>query len=281
MITTASGQCTAVLIRRDALVTAGHCVERLGASINIQARFRDPSTGAIRTIYGNALPEDVAIHPAYSRRRESTYVTTLRNDIAVVRLVDRPPYQPGQPIEWIGLLGPVDDVPTARLVRPRATCGYRAVGHGLTDVGDAYGVMRRRSATMCITEFGRGQITARGRSGTVCHGDSGGPLFENRTQNVTGVASTLQYRVSLGCADPDATARYASLWAHRRFLACAIATRSRTSLRRCMAEDPDPMSDAASGTAGSESSASTDGDEYVPPYDEPLDPSIPYVPGPG
>lgn len=181
------------------LVTAGHCinVDSLGVSLY----FGDPNLNNIKDSIINAnctldykciVPDEIIVH------KDFNYLT-LFNDIALIKLK-----------EW-----PFDDLSIANLnISSNITINindlynnsnkYQIIGYGKTSITGKLSyelkegnvnILNSTNYPWIIDFDNRKQILAEGLNGNssenvdTCHGDSGGPLYDNKTNTLLGITS--------------------------------------------------------------------------------------------
>jgi hypothetical protein len=192
------GVCTATLIAPNAVITALHCVSQFDAN-NTYTCNNDGTVAPIMPgggVYDGPLDAtrvEVRVGPAPTLDEPSAYgerifgsgsTTVCKDDIAVVvldRSLDLPPQY-------------------VRLGKPTARGSLLTfVGYGQTET--ASGGLRNRRTDMAVVAVGAfGPYGAQGvavpnsfkANQGPCHGDSGGPTFDQETFAVTGVSSLLQ-----------------------------------------------------------------------------------------
>lgn len=172
--------CTATLIGRSTVLTAGHCVTKKGPGyVNYPVIF------TLDSFLAPSKAVDVTVHPDFGK-----YYYTA--DLAVVKLQS-----------------PVIDVIPSRLPTKAPTKGQNVelVGFGITssDAPISGGVKRKTQNTIAIVDAL--EISFHGGTGAVgniCKGDSGGPTFaqEDGQEVIIGVHSTGS--VPCGSAGTDA-----------------------------------------------------------------------------
>lgn len=82
----------------------------------------------------------------------------------------------------------------AQISFPEVGCKYRIVGYGRTesDGVNLNSVRPRKSTTVCIDKIDETLVTLSGKGGGVCIGDSGSPIFEEGTNNIVAVMSSIK-----------------------------------------------------------------------------------------
>ena len=83
------GNCTGVLIERDLVLTAGHCLSDMGGPSLVVAQFFDSSNRIVRTVQ----VASGALHPDYAGRAsaEDPKPEMLGADLAILKLADPAP----------------------------------------------------------------------------------------------------------------------------------------------------------------------------------------------
>lgn len=175
--------CTAIVIAKDVLLTARHCVAELRTT-NIECPARSSQVGRPLAAASLAVHvgDDARSNPpvAYGRSIHAPYTDLLCDaDVALVTL-DRPLH--------------VKPLVVARASRPRVGQSIVSVGFGRIGKKGREGIRRFRAAVPILavtpTELTVGEST--------CSGDSGGPAIDETTGEVMGVLS----RGSFDCASP-------------------------------------------------------------------------------
>lgn len=175
-----AGYCSGVVLGRNAVLTAAHCVPE-GAAVKVH--FRDPAGGPVLLDAA-----EIVRNPAY--RADAVKARRRSIDLALIRTASPLP----------------DRFEPARLAReelpPVAGRPYRLAGFGLTREGDprTSGTLRL-AAVAADRPLSRVLLWARDPSGTgagACTGDSGGPVFEATDD---AVAAVMVWSAGLGRAD--------------------------------------------------------------------------------
>lgn len=175
-----AGYCSGVVLGRNAVLTAAHCVPE-GAAVKVH--FRDPAGAPVLLDIAEILR-----NPGY--RADAVKTRQRSIDLALIRTASPLP----------GSFEP------ARLshasLPPVAGEAYRLAGFGLTREGDA-----RTSGALRVDDVEANQplsnvlLWARDPSGTgagACTGDSGGPVFEGTDD---AVAAVMVWSAGSGRAD--------------------------------------------------------------------------------
>lgn len=165
------GVCTGVVVARDAVLTAAHCVA--AAESRVHYRGDDGAPVLLQ-------PRARAVHPGYDRgaiqgRRRSV-------DLALVRLAEPLPAR----------------FATAALqaAPPRAGRSVTLGGYGVARPGDARSTGTFRTATLPVVEpHGPSRILVwlKGAGAGACTGDSGGPILDE-----AGVAAIATWATGAG-----------------------------------------------------------------------------------
>lgn len=177
--------CSGVLIDRDIVLTAAHCVDY------------SPSHIKVLTAEGEAPVLFYKDHIEYrflEFKQDGKKMAESRNDIAVLRLAGKVKR------DMVAKL-------PKRALKPGASLPVIAAGYGVTDQEDhdSIGVLNhaRFTATMIeVThEIREPQLELAGDEARLCHADSGGPVFEVQGDTLT-VIGIESYGL-LGCEDND------------------------------------------------------------------------------
>ncbi|MFQ5492644.1 MAG: trypsin-like serine protease [Candidatus Dojkabacteria bacterium] len=156
--------CGFALIAPTTGVTAAHCID------NGSSYFA--GVGEFTTNPSNlAEVSDATQLPGWNGQ-------TSTNDLAVFNLEASPPDS-----TQFAVRGEVD-----------TTCRYRVVAYGRTEDDTAVLSLNRprKSARICINEINENTLKVTGLDGGLCLGDSGSPIFEDGTNNLVGVVSSIQ-----------------------------------------------------------------------------------------
>lgn len=160
------GNCTGVLIDRDLVLTAGHCLSDLGGPSLVVAQFFDRSNkvvGAIQVAGG-------ALHPDYAGRAtaEDPKPELLGADLAVLKLASP---------------APADRTPLALAAQPVDASAASSVlaGAGLRTPADerSAGQLRVARVKAEVVTNGPTAVALGVAGGMICRGDSGGPVISS------------------------------------------------------------------------------------------------------
>lgn len=179
------GFCSGVLIDRDIVLTAAHCVLDPSGDPVVPKAFYLGNGRVTRT---SNVPSSLR---KFTAKRAAAYGEIL--DIET----DACPHETPD-VALVQLADPVDDVEPAKIADlPELGTKCTVVGYGRhvsTTKDEGISRFRRRSATLTFEEIFPQAIRMKRVSGVSNSGDSGGPLFCNGT--VVGV-------VSCGTVDPE------------------------------------------------------------------------------
>jgi hypothetical protein len=150
------GVCSAVVLARDVVLTAAHCVT--GADEH-RVHFRDETGEPVLIV-----PAAKAVHPGYNAKAIETRQRSI--DLALVRIPENLPRRFEQA--------------TLTVLKPGKDSTVTVGGYGLSRDGDAKTTGTFRTASLTVTEpYGPSKILLWTKgSGVVgaCQGDSGGPM---------------------------------------------------------------------------------------------------------
>lgn len=176
------GNCTGVLIERDLVLTAGHCLSDMGGPSLVVAQFFDSSNRIVRTVQ----VASGALHPDYAGRAsaEDPKPEMLGADLAILKLADP---------------APADRRPIALASRPLDAAKRSSVllGAGLrvpADEGSA-GQLRIARVDAEVVTDGPTAVALGVAGGSICRGDSGGPVASSA--GVWGVVIAIVRKKSL------------------------------------------------------------------------------------
>lgn len=150
------GVCSAVVLARDVVLTAAHCVT--GADEH-RVHFRDETGEPVLIV-----PAAKAVHPGYNAKAIETRQRSI--DLALVRLPENLPRR--------------FESATLTAMKPAKDTPVIVGGYGLSREGDAKTTGTFRIASLTVTEpYGPSKILLWSKgSGPIgaCQGDSGGPM---------------------------------------------------------------------------------------------------------
>jgi secreted trypsin-like serine protease len=160
------GNCTGVLIERQLVLTAGHCLSELGGPTLVVAQFFDRSNRIAATIQ----VASGALHPDYAGRAsaENPSPELLGADLAVLKLAEPAP-KDRQPI---GLSK--NSVEAAKAKSILAGAGLRVPA----DEGSG-GQLRMARVSAEVVTKGPTAVALGAAGGSICRGDSGGPVISS------------------------------------------------------------------------------------------------------
>ncbi len=161
--------CTATVIGKRTVLTAGHCVDGFSAS---RMQFG----------IGPSLSNLEAVIDVASLRRHPNYdAQSISNDIATVELASDAPVEP---------------MPVAQALSDADVgADFLFVGYGLSNGLQGTGAGTKRAVWIEIGELGDTQFSYSDAGKNTCNGDSGGPAFVERNGElqVAGVTSYGDY----------------------------------------------------------------------------------------
>ncbi|WP_020186389.1 S1 family peptidase [Methylopila sp. 73B] len=158
--------CTGVLIERDLVLTAGHCLADLGGPSVVVAQFFDRSNRIAETIEVAAG----AMHPDFAGRgdAENPRPDLLGADLAILKLAT---------------LAPKGRRPIALAKRPVEASKLKSIlaGAGLRTPADeaSAGQLRFARVNAEVVTDGPTAVALGTTGGAVCRGDSGGPVISS------------------------------------------------------------------------------------------------------
>lgn len=158
------GVCTGIILERDVVLTAGHCVAGTG---QVRVHWRDASGAVLKE------PASVTVHPGYNGKAIAERIQSI--DLALIRLKEPLP----------------NTFAAASLLagsQPRKGEKLTAAGYGAAREGDIRSTGTYRAVNLEVVEpYGPGRIllwasaaTSGGagpRTAGACSGDSGGPML--------------------------------------------------------------------------------------------------------
>lgn len=159
-----NGTCSGMVIAPTWVLTAAHCVDGSPDSVTVQYGSRS------RFGLSSTVATTVILHPGYDRS-----VLGDQPDVALLQLPDDIPVRP------FGLAG------TTPVVQGEPV---EVAGWGWTTAGDSQSLPDTlQESELTVTQVRDGLILTTGATGTVCPGDSGGPMVDPTTGRLIGVAS--------------------------------------------------------------------------------------------
>lgn len=177
--------CSGILIAKDMILTAGHCVpQRAGVRMSIKVGSK------------NILAAEVERHERYSVKNESDGNQVFRNDLAILRLERA--VSGGVPV-----LLPNEDlgIPENQKVLV-AGAGQNGSGSGRLLKTESFASLREPSARR-----GTSTLVLTG-SRSICHGDSGGPTFLRQKSGKLVVIGVHSSGTNARCTDAGDKAFY-------------------------------------------------------------------------
>ena len=153
------GVCTGIILERDAVLTAGHCVAGTG---QIRLHWRTSGEPVLKE------PASVVLHPGYNGRAIAERTRSI--DLALIRLKEPLPNEFAAADLMAG-------------AQPRAGAKLTVAGYGLAREGDARSSGTYRAASLNVVEpYGPGKLLLWASNATqagACTGDSGGPMISS------------------------------------------------------------------------------------------------------
>lgn len=157
--------CGATLLDSATAITAAHCVDTPGTRFFGLGEFTTDSSN-LRRVSGTTQK------PGWNRQDSG-------EDLALITLVDT------IPLTEVGKL----DTTT-----PATGCGYRVVAYGRDnpDLNSPDNDRERKSAEICINNFFGNVMIMYSPRGGICLGDSGSPVYLDRTNKIVGIVSAVR-----------------------------------------------------------------------------------------
>jgi hypothetical protein len=187
MIQVSGSTCTATLVSRRVLLTAGHCL--------INAVKRGSHQGRVLFGPGGAGAGGFSHQVPFSRLAVHRYYSTFQfYDIGMVLLAEDAP-------AWIEPL-PYNLEPLPDLVGVTV----RVVGYGVSDGVAQTGLGTKREIELVINSIGRHHIAFGGAGYNICQGDSGGPTLLEGLSGAPQVIAVSSYG-STNCVGESRVAR--------------------------------------------------------------------------
>lgn len=172
------GVCTGIILERDAVLTAGHCVAGAG---QVRLHWRSTGEPVLKE------PASIALHPGYNGRAIAERARSI--DLALVRLKEPLPSQ----FAVAGLLAGA---------QPRKGEKLTVAGYGLAREDDPRSSGIYRSASLDVVEpYGPGKLllwAANAAQAGACTGDSGGPMISGNDK-VAAVSTWASVGKKSGC----------------------------------------------------------------------------------
>lgn len=172
------GVCTGIILERDVVLTAGHCVAGAG---QIRLHWRERGEPVLKE------PASVTLNPGYNGRAITERTRSI--DLALVRLKE--------PL-------PVSFAAASLRARTQPRQGEALVvaGYGLAREGDVRTSGTYRSASLDVVEpYGPGKIllwAANAAKAGACTGDSGGPMITGGTVAAVSTWATVSRKSACG-----------------------------------------------------------------------------------
>ena len=172
------GVCTGIILERDVVLTAGHCVAGAG---QVRLHWRSTGEPVLKE------PASIALNPGYNGRAIAERTKSI--DLALIRLKEPLP----------GIFAAANLMAG---VQPRAGARLTVAGYGLVREGDARSSGTYRSASLDVVEpYGPGKLllwASNAAQAGACTGDSGGPMISGNDK-VAAVSTWAQIGKASGC----------------------------------------------------------------------------------
>lgn len=198
--------CGASLIKSDTLLTAAHCVKYLptnpGSNYRAVLGKYVLSSKTTQGVYTRTFTK-ITVHPNYYN---------MNNDLAIIRISPLP-----TTIPTINFTMPV---PPAGTMLTVIGWGYTTEGSGKTSDVLMQVDVPVVSLTVCKKSYpsvtGQNVCAGYQQGGKdSCSGDSGGPLFYNKTGNIQQIGIVSYGK---GCAEPDYYGVYTNVYYYRNWI---------------------------------------------------------------
>lgn len=183
VLSSKGGMCTAVVVARDAVLTAAHCVA--GASDH-RVHFRGDGGQPVLIV-----PKAKAVHPGYDAKAIEARRRSI--DLALVQLPEPLPAR----FQTVGL---------SPGVAPGGGASLAFGGYGVAREGDGASTGTYRTVRLTLVEpYGPSRIlvwaAAPQRGAGVCEGDSGGPVTRDGDAAVFALATWATGAKGRGCGE--------------------------------------------------------------------------------
>lgn len=157
--------CGATLLDSATAITAAHCVDTPGTRFFGLGEFTTDSS-RLRRVSG------VSQKPGWNRQDSG-------EDLALITLIDTIP---------------LTEVGKLETATPTIGCGFRVVAYGRDnpDLNTADNDRERKSAEICINNFFGNVMVMYSPRGGICLGDSGSPVYLDRTNKIVGIVSAVR-----------------------------------------------------------------------------------------